>query len=633
MFAMLATGFSRYRAALVTGLMLLGASAALAEPESAAPASSPPQSQLSTVGVQKIVVSPSAKKAADAAGKQPSSLDRLADMLDGQMINALQSSGKFNVLSRSDLAKLVEEQSLHGTVNLPGATYLLVIDIDDFQDLTESQTVKGIGTRTTRTVRILPVVKIFDSLGTNALATASMPVTFEITTETPEGKQRNGAVDDRAISEVAQKTAARLVNRVIDVLYPVKVVTRRDKEVTLNRGDTSSLKVGRLWQVRGPDTVETDPDTKAPIRIPGPVLGTVKVTEVQPTRSMAMVVEEAVAGQIVKGSSLSQPKDDQQTIVHLAGDQDLTVPARDNSAASAPAGMKTIGIGQIKIGPTLAKVTAEAGKGRSLDRVAESLAGLFTDRFKETRKFKIIARDDLDAVLKEQHFANSGACDFKDPAVAKILRVNGIQYILVTEINDFLDYTKSKHYQTTTDAVLRTVKVSAIGRLWDTTTGELLESVPVQFEDSVPNGDAPPDHQEGGNLSDKLLLSAVATITNQMANRVTDVLYPLKIIKLSGDQVTLNRGDGTYIAVDQIWQVFKIGEKLTDTDTGASLGFEETPVGTVRITEVKPMVSTADVIAGPRAKEITEGCILRLLQPATGPTVQGAPAVAPAPRQ
>jgi len=58
---------------------------------------------------------------------------------------------------------------------------------------------------------------------------------------------------------------------------------------------------------------------------------------------------------------------------------------------------------------------------------------------------------------------------------------------------------------------------------------------------------------------------------------------------------TINRGDGTDIAIGQIWNVFVVGEELIDPDTKESLGREEVLIGKVKITSVLPKTSTAEI--------------------------------------
>ena len=85
-------------------------------------------------------------------------------------------------------------------------------------------------------------------------------------------------------------------------------------------------------------------------------------------------------------------------------------------------------------------------------------------------------------------------------------------------------------------------------------------------------------------------------MSGKIANRVTDVIFPPKVLSKRDKQITINRGDGTDIAVGQIWNVFAVGEELIDPDTKESLGREEVLVGKVKITSVLPKTSTAEII-------------------------------------
>jgi hypothetical protein len=76
---------------------------------------------------------------------------------------------------------------------------------------------------------------------------------------------------------------------------------------------------------------------------------------------------------------------------------------------------------------------------------------------------------------------------------------------------------------------------------------------------------------------------------------VADVAFPARILAKTGKIVTINRGDGTGIAAGQLWEVFALGEELTDPDTGASLGREEVKVGQVRIQRVTARTAQGEV--------------------------------------
>ena len=124
----------------------------------------------------------------------------------------------------------------------------------------------------------------------------------------------------------------------------------------------------------------------------------------------------------------------------------------------------------------------------------------------------------------------------------------------------------------------------------------------------APIANKPPTSTTDGELSDELLVKTARQMSEKMANRVVDVFFPAKIIARTDGQVTINRGDGTGILADQIWDVFALGQELVDPDTGAVLGKEERKVGTIRVTSVLPLMAKAEVMED---KGIAQGQIVR----------------------
>jgi hypothetical protein len=89
---------------------------------------------------------------------------------------------------------------------------------------------------------------------------------------------------------------------------------------------------------------------------------------------------------------------------------------------------------------------------------------------------------------------------------------------------------------------------------------------------------------------------------------VADVIFPVKIIAKTDKTVTVNRGEGSGIAVDQVWRVFAVGKEMIDPDTKEVLGREEVEIGKVRIADVLPKFSRATVLED---RGIAEGAVLR----------------------
>jgi curli biogenesis system outer membrane secretion channel CsgG len=252
-------------------------------------------------------------------------------------------------------------------------------------------------------------------------------------------------------------------------------------------------------------------------------------------------------------------------------------------ATTAQAQRKQLAVGKVK---TSASVTADAsakGSANSLMRVAEAIDGQLIDALNGTRKFEIIARSDLDALLEEGAFTGAG------------LQVGGSDYLLVPVIDDYQDLIERATFEGIgATAEKRKIRLGMVARIYDSTSGKLIESANFQL-DNKNMEKLLSNSSRNGSFSDELLRKIAEEMGGKIANRVVDVIYPARVIALTGPQVTINRGDGTGIRVGQAWAVYALGEEMIDPDTGESLGQSEVKVGTVRIDRVSPKFSTGTI--------------------------------------
>ena len=276
--------------------------------------------------------------------------------------------------------------------------------------------------------------------------------------------------------------------------------------------------------------------------------------------------------------------------------------------------IKTLGIGAVTVGKGLAEAIAAKDKLESLQRTAEAMDGQLAERFNSTRKFKVIARSDLDKILIEQGLSISGNVNPADPKAIPF-KIKGLDYLLVMSIDHFQDHTKTVVYDAlNAKAIIRTIELSAIGKLYDTTTGELAEATNLQVAQESRVG-AKGNETEDGKLSDSLLVTVAKEMADRMANRVADVIYPAKVLKRTGRQVTINRGDAAGVVIGQVWNACSVGEVLKDPDTGEILGREENIIGKVTIVGVLPKTCTAEVVEEKTDGIINPGVILRVPPP------------------
>ena len=260
-------------------------------------------------------------------------------------------------------------------------------------------------------------------------------------------------------------------------------------------------------------------------------------------------------------------------------------------AASKPT-KKTLAIQTTRVAEAVKAATSAAGsqKYNAMQRIAQSMDQQLVDRFHNTRKFNIVAREDIERILKEQEL-QSTLSDPSDPRVAKAFKLAGCEYSLVVTVDDFQDllqHLRDEHGQIL--ATKRTIRLSAVGKIYDNTTGILLETSNYQISKNLgaQQMDGAPTVAE---VSDKIITELARLMAAKSAMRVMDVLYPAKIISLTGKQAIINRGDGTGIAKGQVWTIFATGEEMIDPDTGESLGSSEYPVGKLTISQVTPKFS------------------------------------------
>ncbi len=281
------------------------------------------------------------------------------------------------------------------------------------------------------------------------------------------------------------------------------------------------------------------------------------------------------------------------------------------AAGSAHAQKNTLGIAPVEPAPALAASVMKEGKANQMDQVLQSLDEQLVDRIHNSRKFELVARGDLKTVLTEQIFANSGNVDAADKNAAQQFKVAGAKYMLATKVDGFKDFSEIlPGGETGGTATIRVLSLSTIAKLYDSTSGKLLESTNFQIRKE----DRKLSQKrafENATLSDELLVGVARDMADRIANRVADVVFPAKIISKIDRQVTINRGDGTSIAMGQMWNVYAVGKELKDPDTGEVLGVQEVLVGRVRVTSVLPKVSNAEIIGD---DTITEGAIVRMPQ-------------------
>jgi len=251
------------------------------------------------------------------------------------------------------------------------------------------------------------------------------------------------------------------------------------------------------------------------------------------------------------------------------------------TAGSASAQRKTVAVATVKIAPSIVTAAKADQSYLSLQRVTEAIDGQVIDALNGTRKFEVIARSDLDSLMEESGLTGTG------------LAPGEADYLIVPVVDDFQDYVDTQTFSAIGKTVTkRKIRLGMVARIYDVAAGgKLVESANFQL-DNKDIEQLLSQSVRSGQLSDVLLREIAGQMASKTADRVVDVIYPAKVIALTGPQATINRGDGTGIAVGQVWDVFALGEEMIDPDTGESLGSSEVKVGSLRIDRVTPKFSS-----------------------------------------
>lgn len=263
-------------------------------------------------------------------------------------------------------------------------------------------------------------------------------------------------------------------------------------------------------------------------------------------------------------------------------------------AQTTTAQLEAIGVAPVKTASSL----VNGPEKQTLARLSAQLESQLAADLGATRKFKVVTRQDLDTVLKEQDLSASGNVDAEDAAkIAQRFKLAGAASTVQVTVSEFQDRLQRFHSSILDQTITkRTLRVGVTVALLDTTTGVIRESVtvsPVTEQDLDPKIAQVKDSAVSG---EELAGELARQLSKRIADRLTEVMYPARVLSRSGEIVLINRGDGTGIAVGQDWAVYATGEALIDPDTGENLGADEVFIGRVTVTEVQPKFARAKVV-------------------------------------
>ena len=284
----------------------------------------------------------------------------------------------------------------------------------------------------------------------------------------------------------------------------------------------------------------------------------------------------------------------------------------------------------------------------SLADLTHSLNVQLFDHFKGEQFFSVMGDADLKQAIAPTGQPPNPPYDLAKPDTAAQFKQAGINYLLVTSVEDYSDQTVEKrrtkdfHYQTgvyngtstysrtgthdarfgrngysgagsvssasasssaakTTQGGLdpevwqqQTIRLTVHCQLFDATTGELKKST---------NGTFPFQRDyiavaQGKNqLSTADLCEAAARKVSDWATiLVDDAIFPIRVLAKDDQDITISRGSEAGLKVGQVFEVCINGKVMKDPDTGKTLEPDVKTVGRVAIAKLGPKFSHAKVL-------------------------------------
>jgi curli biogenesis system outer membrane secretion channel CsgG len=259
--------------------------------------------------------------------------------------------------------------------------------------------------------------------------------------------------------------------------------------------------------------------------------------------------------------------------------------------ATAADGKDTIGVGAVKPTAALRADMVARGKELAFDRVIQSMDGHITSTLVQMRKFQVVSGSDMNDIVQ---IGTKGDAGGFDPAtVPAAARLKLPKYLVITSVDSFLEENATARFRDGTKTKRR-FQISAQARIYDTTTGEILESSNLQVE-RVEVLDKEASEVTDAQRTDEMMPLLARELSEKVAWRTADVIFPAKIIDLEEKVVTINRGDTFALAVGDVMDAYAPAREVKDPDSGETIKRKGKKVGVIRITEVEPTYSQGEI--------------------------------------
>ncbi len=193
----------------------------------------------------------------------------------------LAASGKFLLLERSDLAKLLEESKKSGEgISTIDADYMIIGSITEFGRKNTGKS-KVFSSEKTQTVEAAVSVRLVDVSTGLIIYSDEAKGVAELTTKTTMGLGGKASFDatlsDKAISEAIGQLVENIINKCTDSPWKTYFLSYEPDAVLIAGGTSQGIKEGMTFSILTKGKKVKNPQTGIMITLPGKKVGEVKV--------------------------------------------------------------------------------------------------------------------------------------------------------------------------------------------------------------------------------------------------------------------------------------------------------------------------------------------------------------------
>lgn len=255
--------------------------------------------------------------------------------------------------------------------------------------------------------------------------------------------------------------------------------------------------------------------------------------------------------------------------------------------------------------------------------IGDGIADMIVTELVKSGKYKVLERQNINQLLKEQDLARDGIV--RAESAAKVGQMLGAELIVTGAITEF-GYRKS---DTNVGALGKRVGVgtqSAVCaidlRLVNSTTGEIASADNIRRSKTTPSGSFSGKNLEFSNqqsfdesLVGKVSRQVVQDVVDKINEQMANVSWSAKIIMEKGGQIFLNSGANDGVTAGMRLKVFRQGEALVDPDTGLTLGSVEEEIGEIEVENPKHSDGKVSICKSTRpGLKVAKGDVARLKQ-------------------